>query len=156
MKFAKLIALFAAACVSTSVAAEMANSEYISNGGLESLRGATELNVEDDPAPLHNPPRDGNSVDRNYVHQPPLIPHQVRDYQVDINSNKCLSCHAWSQTKESQAVRVGVTHFVDRDGITLSDVSPSRYFCMQCHVTQVEDDPLVKSSFDPAGSLLAK
>jgi cytochrome c-type protein NapB len=31
---------------------------------------------------------------------------------------------------------ISVTHYQDRDGNFLADVSPRRYFCEQCHVTQ--------------------
>src|SRR5262249_30893067 len=31
---------------------------------------------------------------RNYPEQPPVIPHSTEGYEVSINANKCLSCHA--------------------------------------------------------------
>ena len=43
---------------------------------------------------------------RNYPEQPPVIPHTTDGYQVDINGNKCLSCHARARTGESQAPMV--------------------------------------------------
>ena len=39
------------------------------------------------------------------------------------------------------------------DGKTLSDVSPRRYFCLQCHVTQADAAPLVENTFEPVESL---
>ena len=38
--------------------------------------------------------------------------------------------------KESGATKVSITHFKDRDGRELSNISPRRYFCTQCHVPQ--------------------
>ena len=48
---------------------------------------------------------------RNYPKQPPVIPHTIDGYQVDLNGNKCLSCHARARTGESQAPMVSITHF---------------------------------------------
>ena len=73
---------------------------------------------------------------RNYPEQPPVIPHSIDGYQIDINGNKCLSCHARARTGESQAPMVSITHFMDRDGQFLASVSPRRFFCTECHVPQ--------------------
>lgn len=84
---------------------------------------------------------------RNYADQPPLIPHAVRDYQIDLNVNKCLTCHDRRNVEGSQAPMVSVTHFQDRDGQTLGTVSPRRYFCTQCHVPQTDAKPIVGNRF---------
>ena len=34
-----------------------------------------------------------SAVRRNYPDQPPLIPHAIEGYALDLNANKCLSCH---------------------------------------------------------------
>jgi cytochrome c-type protein NapB len=47
----------------------------------------------------------------------------------------------------SQAVPVSLTHFVNRDGQRLGQVSTRRYFCLQCHVSQETNRPLVGNSF---------
>ncbi|MBP2230223.1 nitrate reductase cytochrome c-type subunit [Azospirillum agricola] len=84
---------------------------------------------------------------RNYADQPPLIPHAIRDYQIDLNINKCMTCHDRRNTQGSQAPMVSVTHFQDRDGQTLGTVSARRYFCTQCHVPQTDAKPIVGNSF---------
>lgn len=91
---------------------------------------------------------------RSYPMQPPTIPHRIRDYRVDINSNKCLSCHSRKQTAASQAPMVSVTHYMDREGNFLADVSPRRYFCEQCHVVQTNAPSLVGSDFKDIDHLL--
>ena len=91
---------------------------------------------------------------RNYPMQPPTIPHHIRDYRVDLNSNKCLSCHSRKQTAESQAPMISVTHYMDREGNFLADVSPRRYFCEQCHVVQTNAKLLVGSDFKDIDQLL--
>ncbi len=91
---------------------------------------------------------------RNYPEQPPLIPHTIDGYIIDIRSNKCLSCHARSRTGESQAPMVSITHFMDRDGQFRASVTPRRYFCNQCHVPQRDVKPLVPNKFIDIDTLL--
>jgi len=85
---------------------------------------------------------------RNYSMQPPTIPHNIDEYQVDLFTNKCLSCHSRQRAEDSQAPMVSDTHYKDRDGKVLAEVSPRRYFCSQCHVIQVEVKPLVDNTFE--------
>lgn len=91
---------------------------------------------------------------RNYPDQPPLIPHQIDNYQVDLNANKCMSCHSRTAVGASQAPMISVTHFMDRDGQTLGTVSPRRYFCTQCHVVQHAAEPPVVNGFLDVDSVL--
>lgn len=93
---------------------------------------------------------------RNFAEQPPIIPHNIRGYQIDLNTNKCLSCHSRTAIARSQAPMVSVTHFMDRDGQVLSAVTPRRYFCTQCHVPQHLTKPLVGNRFIDADSLISK
>ncbi|WP_350335957.1 nitrate reductase cytochrome c-type subunit [Coralliovum pocilloporae] len=91
---------------------------------------------------------------RNYPEQPPLIPHKTDNYQVDKNVNKCMTCHSRTAVGESQAPMVSITHFMDRDGQFRASISPRRYFCNQCHVTQSEARPLVENEFVDVDSVL--
>ena len=91
---------------------------------------------------------------RNYPMQPPIIPHTIRNYEVNLNTNKCMSCHSRQRTEESQAPMVSVTHFMNRDGNFLAEISPRRYFCNQCHVTQLDTKPLVENTFVDMHSLV--
>lgn len=122
-------------------------------GTLHSLQGDTPLQLNKEPVRLKDPVKDQGIQDRQYMHQPPLIPHQVRGYEVDLKVNRCLSCHGWKNAASRNAPRVSVTHFEPRDGMTLSDISPRRYFCMQCHVPQTDAKPLVENTFTPVESL---
>lgn len=123
------------------------------NGGVPSLRGLVEISDINKAEELKKVPREQQLIDRNYVQQPPLIPHSIRGYQVNLNANKCLSCHSFKNAGEMGATKISVTHFITRDGTTLSDVSPRRYFCLQCHVTQADAKPLVENTFTPVDSL---
>ncbi|WP_103873596.1 nitrate reductase cytochrome c-type subunit, partial [Bosea lathyri] len=66
---------------------------------------------------------------RNYPEQPPVIPHSIDGYQLTLNTNRCMDCHRREFTEGSGAPMISITHFQDRDGQVLSDVTPRRYFC---------------------------
>ena len=123
------------------------------HGGLESLRGMTELTADDrapEIAPYNN---DDQPVVRNYVQQPPVIPHDIRGYEIDLRANKCLSCHSWEQYKKSGATKVSLTHFQTRDGHALAEIAPRRYFCLQCHVPQTLVQPLIGNAYQSTTDL---
>jgi nitrate reductase (cytochrome), electron transfer subunit len=66
------------------------------------LRGPTPLD-QIAPAPRMTPMRNTTEREvRNYPEQPPVIPHTIEGYQIDLNGNKCLSCHARSRTGARQ------------------------------------------------------
>lgn len=128
-------------------------SAWADIGGVQSLRGLTELESGTDATTMKRVPRDREPFERDYLHQPPLIPHQIRGYEVNLNNNKCLSCHSWTNYKKVGATKISMTHFDTRDGQQLSEVSPRRYFCSQCHVPQADAKPLVENEFKSVESL---
>jgi cytochrome c-type protein NapB len=120
------------------------------------LRLGTPLDTEG-PAARMTPTRNtAEKEPRAYPEQPPLIPHSIDGYQVDLNSNRCLACHARARTGESQAPMISITHFMDRDGQFLASVSPRRYFCTSCHVPQHEVRPPVANDFVDIDTLLSR
>lgn len=127
--------------------------ETVNPGGLETIRGASTIDETREAERLKRVIKDKNPIKRNYVHQPPMVPHQIRGYRVDTNSNKCLTCHGWKYAAETGATKISLTHYETRDGKTLSDVSPRRYFCSQCHVTQADAPDLIDNTFKPVESL---
>ncbi len=116
---------------------------------LQSLRGNTPLSEESMPAENKPWAKDSEPIARNYVQQPPLIPHLVEGYVVNIKFNKCMSCHSWTNYQQNRATKISQTHFKDRDGNDLATVSPRRYFCTQCHVPQVNAEALIENTFKP-------
>lgn len=116
---------------------------------VDAMRGPTPILEATKPPRLSNAVNDDNRMPRNYAQQPPVIPHRVDGYQIDKNFNKCLDCHARGKTEVSLAVPVSATHYVNREGKVLAQVSTRRYFCMQCHVAQEPAKPLVGNSFQP-------
>ncbi len=125
---------------------------FAANEGVMSLRSQS-LDVQDPAEKLKNYPKENLQQPISYIQQPPLIPHHVRGYEVDRKTNKCLTCHSFKNFKRYGATKISVTHFINRDGQALSDVSPRRYFCLQCHVPQVKAKPLVENTFEPTGAL---
>jgi cytochrome c-type protein NapB len=140
-----------AAAILTVALSSMVMAETFS-----ALRGSTPLNQEGSPPALT--PEQNTSVrePRNYPEQPPVIPHSTEGYEVSINANKCLSCHARTRIHESQAPMVSITHFIDRDGQFLASISPRRYFCTECHVPQHNVRPPVENGFVDIDSLLKR
>ena len=94
-----------------------------------SLRGNVPLDQEEAAPQLKQWQRDRDPIPRDYVQQPPLIPHSIASYQITRNANKCLDCHSWSRYKEFGATKISLTHFKDRAGTELADISARRYFC---------------------------
>lgn len=111
------------------------------------LRKGVKLETQAPPESIASPINNDVKQTRNYPMQPPLIPHKIRNYEVNLNSNKCMTCHSRNRTQSSQAPMVSVTHFMDRDGNFLAEISPRRYFCQQCHAVQTDATPLVENTF---------
>ena len=99
------------------------------------------------PPPFPKIVNDDQRKTRNYPMQPPLIPHQIDNYQVDLRFNKCMDCHSRARVHESGAPMVSVTHYMDRDNNVLGEISPRRYFCTGCHVAQTDARVPVKNTF---------
>ena len=131
----------------------LASSAVMSADGVTSLRGHAELDDTRKADSLKRVQKDSAPIQRNYIQQPPLIPHSIRGYRISQKNNKCLSCHSWENYREFGATKISQTHFTNRDGIDLADVSPGRFFCTQCHVPQVDTAPLVSNTFKPVDVL---
>ena len=146
-----LIALLSVGALLTGVAqAELDNPG--GTGGLDSLRGTAQLEDTRPADDFKDFPKDQIVAD-SYVYQPPLIPHSIRNYEVSLNANKCLACHSWKNAKDAGATKISVTHYVNREDAVLADMSPRRYFCLQCHVPQTSATPLVENEFKAVDSL---
>lgn len=146
-KTAIVLLTAAIAAGTAALAAQTLNSD---------LRGPTPLNEEGPAAPMTPTRNTAEREMRNYPEQPPVIPHSIDGYQIDLRSNKCLSCHARARTAESQAPMVSITHFMDRDGQFLASISPRRFFCTECHVPQNVADPPVSNDFVDIDTLLSR
>ena len=120
---------------------------------VKSLRGHIDLEAPSKVPEMKQYRKDGDVLPRDYVQQPPLIPHKIEGYQINRKFNKCLSCHSWANYKEAGATKISQTHFEDRDRNVLANVSARRYFCTQCHVPQANAKPLVDNTFEPVRAI---
>ncbi len=116
---------------------------------LQSLRGTTP--IESTSATPEQKHWQGKTdlIIREFIDQPPLIPHKSQSQKINLLTNKCLTCHGADTYQKKKATKVSDTHFKDRDGKQLNGVSASRYFCTQCHVEQRDAAPLVANAFKP-------
>jgi len=116
---------------------------------VKSLRGAPDIPESAGAEKIF--PRDASGkFTKNYRQQPPLVPHKVDKYEIDLKINQCMRCHDWPRNVEENAPKISETHYVDRrTGKTLDRVARSRWFCTQCHVPQTDAKPLVKNTFKP-------
>ena len=119
---------------------------------MQGLRAGTPLTADVPPGATRQE-RDHGPGERDFVQQPPLVPHTIQGYTITANFNKCMDCHAWQKTRQSGATKVSVTHFRTREGQELDNISPRRYFCTQCHVPQTDAKPLVENTFRRARGL---
>jgi cytochrome c-type protein NapB len=121
------------------------------------LRPGTSFEQDPKTPALVNAENDDRKRVRSYAMQPPTIPHKTENYQVDRFANRCMTCHARTRAPETQATPISLTHYIDRDGNFLADVSPRRYFCEQCHVVQMDGvEPAVKNRFRDVETMIRK
>lgn len=142
----RYVHLLVAACLALgawSTAAQEAKTDPDTSVSVEARSNADTFRVE----------RDRSNIPRDYVQQPPLVPHAVANYRITKNFNQCMDCHSWATYQQKNATKVSLTHFKDREGTELANISPRRYFCTQCHVPQTETRPLVENTFKRAEGL---
>ncbi len=124
--------------------------------GFPILKGEPSF-INTQPAPpLANYENNDVKRARNYPEQPPTIPHSIDGYQVDKQANKCMTCHARNSVEQSKAPMISITHFIDREGQFLADITPRRYYCIQCHVPQQSGKPLIENKFQDIDSFYKK
>ncbi|MBL8673090.1 MAG: nitrate reductase cytochrome c-type subunit [Alphaproteobacteria bacterium] len=132
-----------------AVAAVIGATAIAASQEVKSLRGDQAITEVDKAPPVHQV-REGQRYERAYRQQPPLIPHAIEKYEIDVKVNQCLRCHDWPQNVRENAPKVSETHYVDRQGVRLDKIASTRWFCNQCHVPQADAKPLVENTFKPA------
>lgn len=93
---------------------------------------------------------------RAYLNAPPQIPHDISDFlPITADNNLCIACHAapdnWGKPRVAgTATPIPPSHYTDlrRDRNKVTDhLIGARFNCNQCHVAQVDAEPLVENSF---------
>ncbi|MDR3220464.1 MAG: nitrate reductase cytochrome c-type subunit [Candidatus Accumulibacter sp.] len=117
------------------------------DGGLATLRGVAISTTDVATNDALKPPIETEPLDRDFTEQPPLVTHAVEQYPINKSFNKCLDCHSWENARKEKATKVSSTHFEDAQGNRLVTISARRYFCLQCHVPQVDAKPLIANTY---------
>ena len=87
---------------------------------------------------------------RAFENSPPLIPHDLTGMlPLEETNNSCLNCHMPEHAGAIGATALPKSHFFDIDtGKDLKGhLDGKRYFCMQCHVPQVNIPEAIRNTF---------
>ncbi len=114
---------------------------------IKSLRGDLPLDAKPKPPAKARVISQTGGFKRAWKQQPPLIPHRIDKERITLNENSCLRCHAPDTYKAEKAPMISRTHFADPQNPSDANLMRNRWFCNQCHVPQVEADPLVENVF---------
>lgn len=112
-----------------------------------SLRGSVELDETSEMIPNRRTMAVDNGFDVSFEEEPPMIPHSIDKTRITLNENSCIGCHNRKDAKIEDSTPLPKSHYKTREGEKLKAVSTGRYFCTQCHMTQVNADPLVENTF---------
>ncbi|WP_456406623.1 nitrate reductase cytochrome c-type subunit [Thiolapillus sp.] len=124
------------------------STSVVAKESIASLRGTEDLQGNSVKTGKKKVVSQEGGFERSYKQQPPMTPHKTDKYKISLKSNGCLKCHSKKNHKKEKAPMLGESHFLTRDGKKLEKVSSRRYFCTQCHATQVDANPLVKNEFE--------
>ena len=137
--------------VAVLAAALFASISGVAAAQVNTLRGVQADTVDKAPDELKylgKKPGLQQKVARTFEGQPPVIPHALANFdEITLEENQCMGCHGPAKYQEKKAPKVGDSHFLDREGKKLADVSMLRHNCTQCHVPQVDAPPLVGNDF---------
>lgn len=98
----------------------------------------------------HAEPGKSKKIERAFENSPPLIPHDLTGMlPLAETNNACLNCHMPEAARSLGATPMPRSHFFDMDtGKDLGDkLDGKRYFCLECHVPQVNLPEPIKNQF---------
>ena len=138
--------ILAALALAIGLAAAADAGESPAPNPAQPLRGKVPIPATSDSG-IYKMERHDRVIPRSHAWQPPIIPHNIKGYQITKNVNMCMVCHAGKNAPQSGATPVAKSHYLDRDGKELPNISARRYFCLQCHAPQFDAAPLVENTF---------
>lgn len=95
-------------------------------------------------------PGQSKRIERAFENSPPLIPHDLTGMlPLAETNNACLNCHMPETARSIGATPMPRSHFFDMDtGKDLGGkLDGKRYFCLECHVPQVNLPEPIKNQF---------
>ena len=96
----------------------------LASDDIATLRGGA-INQEAQAPAINREVNSDIKLKRNYPMQPPLIPHGIAKYQVDLRANECLACHDWTNAGERNAPTLSMTHSSTSSGVAGLNTSPA-------------------------------
>ncbi len=127
------------------VALLLASSHYVM--AADSKLRPIAVDEEGSPEPLASEEQAQSRRVRPYPMVAPTIPHSTEGFVINKDVNQCLMCHNAQSAPMMKAPTIGESHYQNRDGQYLLEVSQRRYFCSQCHVPQVTRQNPVANDF---------
>ncbi len=115
--------------------------------GTTSLRGDNALDAKSKNIEKKRVVTKEGGFKRQWKLQPPSIPHKISKERINLDENSCLRCHSPENYKKEKARKIGDSHYLDDAGKPSDKLNGHRYFCTQCHTTQVDARPLVENTF---------
>lgn len=113
------------------------------------VRGLADTDIPDlNQAPAIYKVEEVKKHERTFRQQPPMVPHQVEKYQLDVKVNECLKCHDWKTAAKEKAPEMAESHYKDRDGNQYDAVYGGRWFCNTCHAPMTDAKPLIDNTFE--------
>ena len=128
---------------------QLAQAETYPNTTVEVVLAGLENAHEATPPAFLNYYKDEGIQPRGALFAPPVVPHSVTGMQVSKNTNRCLECHSPDMADFTGATPPSKTHFYSRSDELSQEVSPRRYFCLQCHVPQTDAKPITEQTYVP-------
>lgn len=135
-----ILSAFAAALMVSAAPAAAAETVASLRGDLDIAAGSADIDRRKQETVQ-------GGYQRSWELQPPLIPHSIDKDRISLQENTCLRCHSEKNFEKEKAPKIGDSHYVTRDGETQDTISSRRYFCSQCHVPQLDAEPLVENTF---------
>lgn len=86
-------------------------------------------------------PGETEKLERPYEIAPPLVPHDIVDFEISRSANDCLECH-YDGLEDEHGVYIATkappSHYINEYSKeqTKEQVIGIRYLCLQCHVPQ--------------------
>ncbi len=110
--------------------------------GVGLASGEPGMNIYPDSAPGET-----KRIDRPFKGAPPLVPHDVVEFNISRSANDCLDCHLEGVEIEEGhvATQVPPSHYLNeyRGEEQKDQVTGIRYNCLQCHLPQAAGEPPV-------------
>ena len=136
-----LIMAISALCIASG-------ASFIALADVASLRGNNPLNSDAEQFDRRKPVTSEGGFERSWKQQPPSVPHKIDKDEITLQVNTCLRCHDAENHKKEKAPMLADSHFLVSNGTATDKLDMRRYFCTQCHASQLNVEPLIENTFE--------